>query len=265
MLRDGEFETLEGRINGVGEGRVDFSLDERNARIKLEKIEGLVFYHASGRELVDPLCDVQLVDGSSLKTRRLEYRQEKFWVETVAGTRLTLPLDSIVNVSCGQGRVVFLGNQKPTSVDWSPVLRTPTVNGLLRKLNLPRANQGFAEQPLELLLENEKGVLERKSFATGWAVKSGSKLAFSVGKQFQRLEGWVGFSPDVRTGGNVKLRIRGDARILYESEWVNRQESKAAKLQLDIDGVSRIVIDVLENDGRTIGDTLHFGDLRVVR
>ena len=265
ILRNGSYETLEGRINGVEDERVDFTMDERQARIKLTKLEGLVFYHASGREMVEPTFILEMKDGSQIEGRRIQVKKEWADVETVAGVKFKTKRTSLRRAVFSVGRVVFLGNVKPASTDWNPLLANSRMTSLLNQLNLPQANRGFDNQPLELFIRDDEGAIQRRRFKSGYSMKSGSKLAFSVEKKFTKAKGWVGFAPDARVGGNARIRIRGDGRSLFDKVLVNAENTGAEELELNIEGVSRIVIEVLAHDGRTVGDIFHFGDLRVVR
>ena len=268
IQRGGALETLEGRIGDVEDDKVGFTLDETTANINLKKIEGLVFYHATGRELVSPVCQLKLVDGSTLNLRDFSFRDGQFACESVAGVTLTLNLSSLDGLHFGLGRAVYLSELEPASVEWSPLMAGSTIASYLRQMSLPKTDRAFDGNPLSLIVfpdPNFPGVRERREFSQGLAVKSGTKIAFALDEQYKRLTGLVGFDPQASASGNVRLTIRCDGQRVFDQAMTNEQFANPVDLDLDVEGISRLVIEVDYHDGRTVGDVLHFCDLKAVK
>ena len=201
VIERGErFETLEGVVGNIVDGRVAFKLDDRAADISLSKIEGIVFYHAAGRELVDPLAQLKLIDGSSLMVRKIEsWGVDALRVETVAGAEVELPIANLNSMEFGLGRVMQLSDLEPSSVDWQSLLTSSVLMENLKRLNMPRANRSFQNTPLSLVFYPESSMpylSERRQFEHGFAIKGGSKMAFALGGKYRQLTGICRFRPN---------------------------------------------------------------------
>lgn len=268
IQRGGALETLEGRIGDVADEKLSFTLDDQTAGISLNKIEGMVFYHATGRELVSPICQLTLIDGSTLNLRDLNFEDDVFSCESVAGVKFDVNLTSVSEFSFGLGRSVFLSEMELSSAEWNPLIASSSVAAHLKLMSLPKRNRAFDGKPLTLIVypdANFPGVRERREFLHGFAVKSGSKLAFALDENYQQLTGLVGFDPKANASGNVQLAIRGDGKLLFEQVLTNERFANPVELDVDVSNVSRLVIEVDYFDGRAVGDVLHFCELEAIK
>ena len=92
VSRKGELDYFEGVVGEVSETVVEFSTQDRSAEVKREKLTGLVYYHASGRELSDMVCELSTTSGSKLAVRELTSEADNLAVSLVCGEVLALPL-----------------------------------------------------------------------------------------------------------------------------------------------------------------------------
>ena len=269
IQRNGRLDTLEGVVGNVIDGRLTFAMDEREANISLNKIEGVVFYHAAGRELVEPFTHIEFRNGSHVVARKIESVDEgTLTIETVAGVRLDARFDELLSMDFELGRVVQLSELKPSSVDWQSLLTSAALLPNLKRLNAPRINRSFQNGPLTLTFypdPNAPYLSQRREFQTGFAIKAGSKMAFALGASYSKLSGFVGFDPSASPSGNVLLRFRADGKILLEQQLENVQFVQPLEINLNVQDVERLVIELDYCDGRDVGDILHLCDLKVIK
>jgi hypothetical protein len=98
-------------------------------------------------------------------------------------------------------------------------------------------------------------------YAKGLAMHSRSELVFRLPGDFRRLQALAGIDDAVRPGGNVRLSIYGDDRLLLEEVITGRD--KPRRLDLDIRGVARLKI-VADFNGDEVSDHLDLCEARIL-
>lgn len=266
--RDQSLDTIEGIVGNLSDDKIGFSIDERTARVPVTRLDAILFYHASGRELGAPLCEVVLVDNSRLLVRQLQGNGSGIRLTCAGGAIAEFPIEQISKFKFSMGQEVFLSSMKPTTNDWQPLITSAAILEKLRKMKLARVNQSYAGRPLRLRFHADSGLSylsQVKQFENGFAVQGGGKLAFALNGKYDRLTGQVGFDPDANASGNVLLTILLDGKIVFEKELINRLMKNPVELDLGVDGVSRVVFQIEYNDGRSTGDQIHLVDLKVAQ
>ena len=264
--RSGELDTVDGIIGDLTEDKLTFSIEDRTARVPLEKLDAMLFYHAKGREMASTVCEIELVDQSQVLVRKIERTDSAIVALAVCGTKMEIPFGSIVRMNFALGRDVILSNISPTTNDWQPLMTSSAIVDKLRRLKLARVNESFSGQPLSLKFHSQSGLsflAKTKQFENGFAIQSGGKLAFAVNGQYSRLSGLVGFDPSANPSGDVLFKVLVDGKIVVENEMRNREMENPIELDLDIKNANRIVFQVDFHDGRSTGDQLHMVNLKV--
>ena len=266
LKRDGELTSVEGIAGDFKDEKLEFSIGERTARVAAEKIDTLLFYHAAGRELASPNCEVHLTDGSRGVARRLKWKNQSVIATLVCGADVTIPLSSISRLNFSLGRAEFLSQMEPTTNDWSALLTSSEIFEKLRRMKLARANESFKGLPLSLKFrpdEESSFATQIKQFEEGYAIQGGGKLAFSLGGRYRKLTGMVGFDPAANITGHVKLIVLVDGKPVVERELIHRTLKNPIQLDVDIKDAKRVVFQVDFQDGRSTGDQLHLVNLKV--
>ena len=264
--RDGELSSVEGIVGDFKEGKLGFSISDRAARVSLEKMDAVVFYHAAGRELAQPACKILLTDASQALVRRLKWSDQSCAATLVCGTELTIPLESISRMDFSIGKDEFLSQMEPTTNDWNALIASPAIVDKLRRLKIARVNESFRGLPLSLKFSPNQGlsfVSEVKQFEQGFAIQGGGKLAFSLGGRYRKLTGLVGFDPAANVTGRVKFVVLLDGKTAVEEVLVHREMKNPFQLDLDIKDTKRVAFQVDYQDGRSTGDQLHLVNLKV--
>ena len=269
--RDGELSSVEGIVGDFADGKLEFAISDRSARVSLKKMDAVLFYHASGRELATSACEVLLTDASRALVRRLSWENQSCVAKLVCGTELTLPLDSISKLDFAVGKAEFLSQMEPTTNDWDALITSSAIVDKLRSLKLARANESFRGLPLALKFSEPSAEQARpvfsevRQFEEGFAIQGGGKLAFSLGGRYKKLTGLVGFDPEANITGRVKFLVLLDGKIAVEKLLVHRKMKNPFELNLDIKDVKRVVFQVDYQDGRSTGDQLHLVNPKVTQ
>ncbi|MEM7455510.1 MAG: NPCBM/NEW2 domain-containing protein [Planctomycetota bacterium] len=266
IRREGRLEPLEGIIGDITGETVYFDFDGETAPVPRERIEALLYYHATGREIPDPVCQLLLADGSVIMTRSLEVSGNELELTTTSGCSLTVPANLLVRMDFAMGRIVFLSDLEPVSSDWQPLLANELLVDQLRTLNRPRLGISYLGEPLTLEFHPEPGlnyISDVREFQHGIAMKAGSKIVYSLQGKYEILTGLVGFAPTAINGGNLTLRIRCDDRDVFERQLKKSDMDNPIELDIPVNDIDRLVIEIEYLDGLEIGDTLHFCDMKV--
>jgi len=118
----------------------------------------------------------------------------------------------------------------------------------------PRGNRG---------LESAELMLGGKTYRRGLALHSRSELDYRLPGEFSRLLAVAGIDDRVRPGGNVRLVIRGDGRVLFDETIRGADEPRP--LEIDIAGVKRLQIVVDYGEDLDVGDHLDLCEARMVK
>ena len=196
--------------------------------------------------------------------KSIELVDSRYRVTTVSNALFDFTEKQLSHFDFSFGRAKLLGDMTPSSRDWTPLIANASLLSRLRSLKLPRANRSFDNRPLELQIGTGNG-FEIREFKNGYAMVGGSKLAFQLGKNYERLTGWVGFSPRAGQAGNLLFRVSCDGDVILEKAMNRGQMSEATEIKLDVKDRERLVIEVDYLDGRAIGDLLHLCDWKVAK
>jgi len=264
--RDGELDTVEGIVGELADEKLEFSIEDRTARVPLERMDAILFYHASGREFGSPICDVTLIDQSIIHLKSIQWKDSKLIGQAVCGAKFEIPRPALSRLNFALGNEVLLSSLQPTTNDWQPLMTSSAIVNKLRRMKLARTNQSFSGKPLSLKFLPESGANysgKTRQFENGFAMQGGGKLAFALNGQYEKLTGFVGFDPEANENGNVKFTILLDGKTVLDKQMLHRKMQNPIELDLVVKDAARVVFQVEYSDGRSTGDQIHLVDLRV--
>lgn len=251
-----ELRPVEGILFDVSSESLQFKFAGEMHKVGREKTEGLIYYHAAGRELPEAICRVDDIHGSRWQARSLSVSGSNMNFTTSAGVEQSLPIAHIRNFDFARGKIVLLSDLTPAAVRWRPFYGSGSASDYAAKLNEPQVDQSFAGTKLAVLAEDGRIEFER-----GLAIRSHTSLLFVLPDEYKRFVATVGLEPERGRSGNVRLRIIGNGKSLYED--VIRGDETSKNIDIPIAGVRRLGIVVEFGDNLTIGDYLHLCDAKV--
>lgn len=276
VSRKGKLQSIEGVIRKVSEESISFSIDDTTRDIKRSKVQGLFFFRPTQPEFEPALCQLTLIDRSTVNVRRIEVSDEKLKVVCVCGIEFETESGKIAKIDFSIGRDVYLSDLEPTSNDWAPLIASQTIVERLRPFRIARIDTAHDGSPLSLMSGDSGSdlIMRRKEFQHGFSLWGGSKLAFRLNGQFKTLSGLVGFNPKADRNGIVKMVIRVDGKTVFTKRFAHSEGADGVvdangvgptQVDIDISGGKRLVIVVEYEDGRNVGDNLHFVDVTLSR
>lgn len=243
-----------GVIHEVTDATVQLELDGDKIPVKRERLEGLLYFHPSERELPDPLCVVEEHSGTRWQLKSIKIADDVGQFETTGGLSVSVPLPRIKRLDFSKGNVLQLSEVDPESVEWAPFFLSKAAVQSLTKLYQPRRDRSFDGGPLQL---------GNQSYEKGLAVHSRTQMVFRVPKGFRRFQALVGIDDRVREAGHVKLVVQADGKTLFDEPVTGKD--KPRELDLDIAGCRRLTILVDFGEELDIADHLNLCNARITK
>jgi hypothetical protein len=267
IKRDGKsLDYLEGVIGQVSADEVEFTLEEKTVKVARGKVAGLVYFRSEGRSEPTPQCVLLGTDGTRISASSVHWKDDLLDVVTVAGLKLAWPRSNIASADFSAGKIVFLGDLRPASQSWQPLVGLPPIASRVAKFGQPRFNHSATGGPLSLTFPNDSesgGSPRTETFAKGLAIRSRTELVYRLPNGYSRFMAVAGIEPADAASGNVALSIFGDDRLLIEATIAGG--SRPLPLELDISGVKRLKIVVDYGQNLDTGDWLNLCNARIVK
>lgn len=254
IVRSGDaLDYHKGVLHDVTDDSVRFDLDGDILPIKRSKLYGFAYRRATATELPPTLCRITDVAGSQWPARSFELGPKMQWT-TPAGLTLSQPLENIARIDFSEGKLVYLSDLKPDTIEWTPFFAARKTLSAMKQFYAPRFDRGFDSLPLRL-----GGVEYRK----GLALQSRTKIVYRLPERFSRFVATVGVADSVRPGGKVRFVVQGDDKVLLEASYSGSDAPQP--IDLDLTGVRRLTILVDFEDGLNVGSQLLLCNARIVK
>ncbi|HTU26188.1 MAG TPA: NPCBM/NEW2 domain-containing protein [Pirellulales bacterium] len=249
-----ELDYLEGVIGRVADDSVVFEVDGEPATVKRSRIEGLIYYRAKKDELADAAAVAMVRGGSRLQVASIALAADDVKLSTPGGVELSLPLDDLDRVDFSSANSQFLSDLEPESFAYVPYFGGKDQPASLAEFYKPRRDVSFDLNPLRL---------DGKTYSKGLSMHARSTVVYRLPGKFRRLAGVVGIDDAVRDGGDARLEIRGDGKMLWETPLRGTEPAQA--MDVPIAGVKRLEILIDFGADFDAGDVVDLGDAKVTR
>jgi len=255
VARKGEsLDYHKGLVRDVTDQVVEFVLDGDTLPVKRSKVYGLAYYRSADRQM--PEETARLIDnaGATWSVRSLSLAGDKLQWSTPTGLTVARPLSAVAQIDFSAGKILYLSDLKPDSIQWSPYFGTDKTLAILGQFFAPRHDKNLESKPLQL-----GGV----QYGKGLALHSRTDVVYRLPERYSRFKAVVGIDDSVRPHGNVRLVIRGDDRVLFEATLTGSDAPKP--VDLDLKGVRRLGILVDFGAETDVGDHLDLADAMIIK
>ncbi|MEX0613321.1 MAG: NPCBM/NEW2 domain-containing protein [Pirellulales bacterium] len=267
LKRDGKsLDYVEGVLGNVSPDKIEFKLDREPLRIDRAKVAGFIYYRGQEQTGAEPRCIVQGRSGLRASVSLATLADGLVHITTAGRVTFKWPLDDIYSADFSAGKLLYLGDVEPASERCTPLVGLPSDATLAAEYGRPRRNQSAYGGPLTLRLSDgltQSPTGQTRSFNKGLALRSRTELVYRVPPGFRRFTTTAGIDPSVSAGGNVRLEIYGDDRLLLEDDVAGHEPPR--EIELDISGVKRLKILVDYGHNLDNGDWLNLCDARMVK
>jgi NPCBM/NEW2 domain len=246
---------LEGVIGDITADAVHFTVDGQTIPVNPAKVDRLLYARrASDADGPAPACVVEESNGTVLKARAVELKDDKLQVSLLGGGTLICPLEGIHRLDYSSGKLTYLSDLKPQSVQWTPFFDLGKQSPALARFLGPRFDRGREDDVMRL---------DGKAYKKGISLTSRTEMVYKVPARSRRFQALAGIDDGVGDLGNVQLEIKGDGRQLYSGKLTGKDPPVA--LDLDLTGVRRLMILVDFGDDLDVADHLNLCEARIVK
>lgn len=255
---------LECVVGEITKDEVELTVDGQSMRVPRSKVAGVIYYRSD--DAGPAAAIVSGPDGLRVAAKKIQAAGEGLILTTESGLQLVWPLAGISAIDLSAGKVAFLGDLKPASADWQPLVALPAAATRALKFGEPRFNQAAGGGELALAYRDANlsiGSPDIKTFAKGLAVRSRSEIIYRLPAGYSRFLAEAGIDPNNAASGNVHLTIYGDDEPLFEQS-IDGSDAPAS-LDLDVTSVKRLRIFVDYGDNLDTGDWLNLCNARIVK
>jgi hypothetical protein len=245
---------LEGVVGDVTAESVEFTLEGEKIPVNRSKVEGVVYAHKVSGEEVTPACVIEDSAGGLMKAKSVRLRDDVLEIVLLAGPTLQRPFSEIRKIDFSAGKLVYLSELKPESVDWTSFFDLGTQAPSLARFMAPRFDRGREDEVMRL---------GGKDYKKGVSLTSRTELVYRLPARAKRFKALVGIDDRVGNLGSVQLVIRGDNRELYSRKITGKDEPM--EIDADLAGVRRLTILVDFGDDLDVADHLNLCEARIVK
>lgn len=243
-----------GVLHGVTGETVEFEMEGERLPVRRSKVYGLVYHHPAGRELPEPIGSLQDRTGSVWTLRSVALKGDQIEWTTVLGVKQKRPLSAVARLDFSHGKVVYLSDLEPDSVQWVPYFGMGKEFPSRIAWCAPRKDRNLQSGPLQI---------DGRRYAKGLAMHSRTEMVFRLADTYRRFAASVGIDDTARPRGSVRLVIRGDDRVLFDAEVAGTDPAKP--VELDMTGVRRLTILADFGDDLDVGDHLDLCEARLLK
>jgi hypothetical protein len=246
---------LEGVIGDVSKEAVHFTIGGEVLPVNPSKVDSLVFAaRPAAGDGPAAACVVEETTGASLLAKTIELKDGTVHLSLLGGGSVERPLEVIRRLDFSAGKLTYLSDLKPQSVQWTPFFDLGKQSPALAKFLGPRFDRGR---------EHETMRLGGQEYKKGISLTSRTEIVFKVPSQARRFRAIAGIDDGVADLGSVQLIVSGDGRPLYSGKLTGKDPP--AELDLDLAGVRRLSIVVDFGDDLDVGDHLNLCEARIVK
>jgi hypothetical protein len=236
-----------GSAHGISGGKLGFTYEGERRAINQSRVAGIVFADQPNRRSgASPYQVMHLASGDRLAGKWTAIAENSLEMSASWNAALTLPREAVDKIEFRNGKVTFLSDLEPVSVEEIPYFGRAFTH---------RRDQALAGGPLKL-----KG----KAYAKGLAVHSRSVLVYGVDGQYASSKAIVGFDESAAGRGRVAVQVLGDGRELL-AEPDLRASGEPLTLDVPISGVKELSLVVDFGEAEDTGDRVIWADARVFR
>ncbi len=238
---------IAGSVAGLSGGKLTFRFEGADRSVNQDRLLGLVFAaHPKIPLPSTPFHVVMLNSGDSIPGRWVALKEGNLEIETLWQSRFQVPTGEVAEIRSRNGRLTFLGDLDPISVEEVPYFG--------RVIHWAR-DQGFDDAPAKV-----KGKQPSRSIA----MHSRSVLTYSLDEQFEKFKATLGFDDSAGTRGRVLCRVTVDGRELFVQKDL-RSDQDPIGVEVPLHGAKQFALEVDFGEAEDIGDRVIWAEPRLFR
>jgi hypothetical protein len=236
-----------GVVQSLDADKLALRFEGEDRTIKRDRLLGIVFAAHPKLPPIEGAYQAFLLDGGqSLTGHWLGVGDDNLEIETPWHVRCRIPAGKVSEIRTRNGRLVYLSDLEPTSVEESPYFG--------RLLPWGR-DRGFDGNPPAM-----KGSKPFRSLA----VHSRCVLTYALDEQFETFRATVGFDDSSQGRGRVVCRVSVDGRERFAQSDL-RADRDPVPVEVEVAGAKLLTLEVDFGEGADVGDRVLWAEPRLFR
>jgi hypothetical protein len=247
-VKDNDVVAVRGVALGFGEGGLKFRFNEEERKLPVARLVGVVLAHPD-LNAAAPTFEQQLSFANaeqslsglvkSIDAGQLELLTK--WDQTIQ-----IPLAKVTKITCKNGKLAYLSDMKPASVEQTP---------FFDRVYAYKNDKSLDGKPIQL---------QDGSYARGIAVHSRCRLTYDVGGRYDEFRSKVGFQQPEGKIGDCIVRVTGNGKTLFEN--LNAKgDDKVFEIKVPLTGIQKLTLEVDYGKNQDVGDRVVWANARVLR
>lgn len=253
VVRNGDvLDRLDGTISSLDPQTLTFLVGDQ--RVPIDRSKPKLFGVVTGRSAttaVTPIGELQFRNGDRLPISTLSLDGDALRVDA-NGVEATVRLNAIEAIDFGRGKVKYLSDLEPRTLDHTPYFGPSAIDSVFDVLE-DHSDAG-RDVPIRI---------DRQAFRRGLVIHSRTTLKYRLNGEYQRFVAVAGIEQLVRPLGDLDLVITADGKELFRRNL--KGTDAAVPLDLDVTGARELTIFVDFAGDSDISDHLALGDARLIK
>lgn len=249
LKKEDVLDFLEGVVGEISPDKIKFLLDNEELEVNRERIYGVIY----SRPVEVPQQGVRLIikGGDRFVGESVSLEGENCRIHLVGGESLLFPAELVTELDFSLGKVKYLSELDPRSVDYTPMFNVTW------------------EYRRDKSLDGQSIRLNRIAYSRGLAIHSKTVLTYRLPAGYRRFRSLMGIDDEIsKVGGDVDVLIESIDESGVGKELLRkdvRLHEQPQTVDLEIEGVRDLRITVDFGEGLDIGDHLDLAEARIVR
>jgi hypothetical protein len=238
---------IQGGVQSLTDGKLNLRFDGADRSVNKDRLLGLVLAaHPKIPLVTAPFEMFLLTSGDVISGRWLALGEGQLEIETLWQSRLTLPVSEVSEIRSRNGRLTFLPDLDPVSVEEVPYFGRV----------IPwRRDQGFDDAPAKV-----KGKQPTRCLA----MHSRSLLTYALDEQFEKFKTTVGFDDSGGNRGRALCRVAVDGREVFVQKDL-RADQDPQSVEVSVQGGKQLTLEVDFGEAEDVGDRIIWAEPRLFR
>lgn len=244
-----EVRGIAGKVLGMDDQSLTIFFRGEPRQLNRDRIAGVVLNHPDRPAPAPPGFHqvLALRTGQELAGRLTALDEQTIGFELLGGGQVTAPRGSVAFLRYEQGRVIDLTRIEPTASE-----------------DIPYFDTAFPYQVNQAIGGGEIRLFNGPSFKRGLSVHARSRLHYRLDSEYATFRATLGLLEPGGRMGNITARVLGDGEVLWEQADITA-ENEPIDVQVDLDGVGRLVLEVDFGRGQNVGDRAAWCDPQLIR
>ncbi len=251
FVRDGEsVKLVEGRLGGLEGQSLLFEFEGEMRRIALDRLVGVVARQGTPatEPVTAPSAVARMTGGVRYSGRLAGLDSGALLLSVGNGTEnpLRLPMTMVTEIRLTGGRLTYLSDMTPVSVEQTPYLD---------RARPWRTDRDFTGGVI---------MVGGQSYEKGLAVRPRTRLSYELSGAAARFGCVVGFEQPAGRGGCADVRVRAGERVVFE-RLALRGDEEPVTISVELGDAATLTLEVDFGPGGDVSDRVLFAGARIVR